>query len=48
MRYRFIDRILTIDWNKEITISKATTVSKDFYVEHFDGFPYTFSVVCID
>lgn len=39
MRYRFIDRILSIDWNKEITISKATTVSEDFYAEHFDGFP---------
>lgn len=39
MRYRFIDRILSIEWNKEIRLVKSTTSTEEFYAEHFDGFP---------
>ncbi|MBK7342060.1 MAG: hypothetical protein IPJ06_02435 [Saprospiraceae bacterium] len=39
MRYRFIDRILSVDWNREIILIKSTTASEDVYAEHFDGFP---------
>lgn len=39
MRYRFIDRILSIEWNKEIRLIKSTTSTEEFYAEHFDGFP---------
>lgn len=39
MRYRFIDRIISIEWNKEIRLIKSTTSTEEFYAEHFDGFP---------
>ncbi len=39
MRYRFIDRIRSIEWGRQITIIKATTASEEVYAEHFDGFP---------
>lgn len=34
-----MDRIRRIDWNREITVVKATTATEEVYDEHFHGFP---------
>ncbi len=39
MRYHFIDKIIRIDLGHEIVAVKGTTVSEDFYADHFVGFP---------
>jgi 3-hydroxyacyl-[acyl-carrier-protein] dehydratase len=39
MRYQFIDKIRRIEMRKSIVTVKNTTISEDFFEDHFVGFP---------
>lgn len=39
MRYQFIDKIKSLERNKQIVIVKNLTVTEDYFEEHFVNFP---------